>query len=49
MAACLAGAFRRPDPEGLPAPDESLCFGCYSCISACPYGAIILPQNRGLG
>jgi Fe-S-cluster-containing dehydrogenase component len=46
VAACLAQGFRRPDPDGLPAIDESICFGCYSCASACPHGAIILPRFR---
>jgi Fe-S-cluster-containing hydrogenase component 2 len=44
VAACLAGGFRRDDPDDLPAADENICFGCYTCAGACPHGAIILPR-----
>lgn len=45
VAACLAQAFRREDPDNVPAVDESFCFGCYSCAGACPHGAINLPGS----
>jgi carbon-monoxide dehydrogenase iron sulfur subunit len=46
VTSCLANAFRRPDPNGLPVVDEGYCFGCYSCAGACPHGAILLPRLR---
>jgi carbon-monoxide dehydrogenase iron sulfur subunit len=45
MAACSAQAIRRASPDSVPVADEDFCFGCYSCASACPYGAIILPRQ----
>jgi carbon-monoxide dehydrogenase iron sulfur subunit len=46
VAACLSKGLRRDEPEGIPAADEGFCFGCYSCASACPHGAIILPRHQ---
>jgi len=46
VAACLARSFNRADPEGVPAIDDRLCFGCYSCAGACPHKAVILPRTR---
>lgn len=45
-AACLAQGFRREDHDSLPVVDENMCFGCYSCVGACPHGAIIPPRFR---
>lgn len=39
MFACISGAIYK-DEEGRVIHDESKCVGCYSCIMACPYGAI---------
>jgi NAD-dependent dihydropyrimidine dehydrogenase PreA subunit len=46
VTACLAQGFRREDQESLPVVDENMCFGCYSCVGACPHGAIIPPRFR---
>ena len=46
IAACLASGFRREDQESIPAADPDLCFGCYSCVAACPHRAIDLPKER---
>lgn len=46
IVACLAQGFRRDDQDSLPYADEDLCFGCYSCVGACPHKAIILPRIR---
>ncbi len=43
VVACLAKAVRRGDPNDVPAVDQGICFGCYSCAGACPHGAILLP------
>ena len=45
VAVCLAQGVRRDDPEGVPYVDANTCFGCYSCVGACPHGAIILPRE----
>lgn len=46
VATCLAQGFRREDQGSVPVVDESMCFGCYSCVGACPHGAIIPPRFR---
>jgi carbon-monoxide dehydrogenase iron sulfur subunit len=38
--ACLTGALTRNPETGLVATDEDRCVGCWTCILACPYGAI---------
>jgi Fe-S-cluster-containing hydrogenase component 2 len=45
-AACLAQGFRREKPDEVPVVDENRCFGCYSCVGACPYDAVIMPRFR---
>ena len=44
VATCLAQGIRRDEPDGVPVVDAAVCFGCYSCVQACPHGAIILPR-----
>jgi carbon-monoxide dehydrogenase iron sulfur subunit len=39
VAACISGALHK-DSEGRTAYDEDKCVGCWSCLMACPYGAI---------
>lgn len=46
IAACLAQGLRRDDQDSVPAADPDFCFGCYSCVAACPYHAIDLPNKR---
>lgn len=46
VAACLAKAFRRSGQEELPEVDGSICFGCFSCVGACRFGAIVMPRQR---
>lgn len=38
VKACISGALHIVD--GMVAIDSTKCVGCYSCIAACPYGAI---------
>lgn len=46
VAACIAGALYK-DEEGIVIHDEAKCVACYSCIMACPYGAIsINPETH---
>lgn len=37
--ACITGALRRED-SGIIKVDEERCIGCWTCILACPFGAI---------
>jgi carbon-monoxide dehydrogenase iron sulfur subunit len=45
VAACLAQGLRRDSQDQVPYADENVCFGCYSCVGACPHGAILLPRR----
>ncbi len=47
LAACLMQGFRREDPAGLPSVAQDCCLGCYACVGACPYGAIMPPKVPG--
>ena len=39
---CRTKAILQIDPGEPPFIDASLCYGCHSCIPACPHGAIVL-------
>jgi Fe-S-cluster-containing dehydrogenase component len=39
LRACPTGAVKRRDKDGIVYIDQSLCIGCKSCITACPWGA----------
>ena len=39
VAACPTGAMRKREKDGIVYVDESLCVGCKTCMSACPWGA----------
>jgi Fe-S-cluster-containing dehydrogenase component len=39
LAACPTGAVRRRAQDGIVFIEASLCIGCKSCMSACPWGA----------
>lgn len=38
VAACPTGAMQKRAKDGIVFVDESLCIGCKSCITACPWG-----------
>ncbi|MDD5189503.1 MAG: 4Fe-4S dicluster domain-containing protein [Dehalococcoidales bacterium] len=40
ISACLTGALSRDEKSGAVITDEAKCIGCWTCILACPYGAI---------
>ncbi len=46
VAACISGALYK-DEDGIVLHDESKCVACYSCIMACPYGAIRINEING--
>ncbi len=43
--ACISGALYKKD--GVVVHDASKCVGCWSCVLACPYGAIIRDETHG--
>ncbi len=45
VASCIAGALSVSD--GVVVIDSTKCVGCYSCIMACPYGAL-MPSQEGV-
>ncbi|MDD5083077.1 MAG: 4Fe-4S dicluster domain-containing protein, partial [Dehalococcoidales bacterium] len=38
--ACLTGSLSRDPDTGIVTVDENKCVGCWTCILACPFGAI---------
>ncbi len=42
---CIAGALSR-DEHGMVVIDKNKCVGCYTCVTLCPYGAI-MPDGEG--
>ncbi|MFH1002756.1 MAG: 4Fe-4S dicluster domain-containing protein [Chloroflexota bacterium] len=45
--ACLTGALSKDPASGVVTVDEAKCCGCWTCILACPYGAIRQDTGRG--
>lgn len=45
--ACISGALYRPDESGLVMHNVAKCVGCWSCLLACPYGAMIRDETHG--
>jgi carbon-monoxide dehydrogenase iron sulfur subunit len=44
--ACLTGALQRDPERGIVTVDVERCIGCWTCILACPFGAIIRDTYR---
>lgn len=42
---CVAGAIGKDSETGIVVIDQQKCIGCWTCIAACPYGAIIPDFN----
>jgi Fe-S-cluster-containing hydrogenase components 2 len=40
VAACISGALQKDPETGRTVYDREKCVGCWSCLMACPYGAI---------
>ena len=38
---CLTGAMQKDPASGIVTHDAKRCIGCWSCVIACPYGALI--------
>jgi carbon-monoxide dehydrogenase iron sulfur subunit len=45
--ACLSGALHKDAETGLIMVDQERCVGCWTCVIACPFGAIVPDFNRG--
>ncbi len=45
---CLTGAMRRDPITGIVTVDDDKCIGCWTCILACPYGALVRDESRKL-
>jgi carbon-monoxide dehydrogenase iron sulfur subunit len=41
VEACISGAMTKNAQSGLVEHDSSKCVGCWSCMTACPYDAIV--------
>jgi carbon-monoxide dehydrogenase iron sulfur subunit len=46
--ACLTGAMQQDPLSGNVSLDPERCIGCWTCILACPYGAIRRDLERGV-
>lgn len=42
---CLTGAMRKDPVSGIVTVDTQKCMGCWTCIVACPYGALTRDAN----
>ncbi len=47
VANCPSGALEKDDKTGVVAADHSICTGCGTCVTACPYGAPSLHETEG--
>jgi len=45
--ACITGAMCKDPKSGLVLNDSERCVGCWTCIAACPYGAIRRDETEG--
>jgi carbon-monoxide dehydrogenase iron sulfur subunit len=45
--ACLTGALSKDPESGVVTVDAGKCVGCWTCILACPFGAIAQDTSRG--
>ncbi len=45
--ACLTGALQKDAISGIVTVDEERCIGCWTCLIACPFGAIRQDTQRG--
>jgi carbon-monoxide dehydrogenase iron sulfur subunit len=43
---CLTGAMQKDPATGLVNVDPEKCMGCWTCILACPHGAIVRDQGK---
>ncbi|MFH1087882.1 MAG: 4Fe-4S dicluster domain-containing protein [Chloroflexota bacterium] len=44
--ACLVGAMQKDAVTGVVRVDPARCIGCWTCVLACPYGAVVQDTRR---
>ena len=44
---CLTGAMQKDSRSGVVTVDPERCIGCWTCIVACPYGALTRDKGNG--
>lgn len=47
LAGCIAGAISKDPQTGVVTCDQGKCVGCWTCVAACPYGAITVRSWKG--
>jgi anaerobic carbon-monoxide dehydrogenase iron sulfur subunit len=47
VAGCISGAMSKNPDTGAVEYDESRCVGCWTCIAACPFGAVARDSKDG--
>jgi len=47
LYSCLTGALERDPVTGIIRVNEEKCIGCWTCVMACPCGAIFPDETRG--
>ncbi|MBI2853153.1 MAG: 4Fe-4S dicluster domain-containing protein [Chloroflexi bacterium] len=47
VESCLAGAIQKDPETGIVTVNEEKCIGCWTCVLACPWGAIRQDNARG--
>jgi len=40
VSACITGALTRKAPQGVVLLDKDRCISCFTCVVACPFGAV---------
>ena len=45
--ACLTGALRKSPDNGIITLDSEKCIGCWTCLLACPFGAVKQDKTSG--
>lgn len=43
LKVCVSGAISKNENTGIVTVDQNKCVGCWSCVLACPFGAVIGP------
>ncbi len=46
VKSCITGAMYKDAETGIVLNNEDKCVGCWTCVAACPYGAIKINDNQ---
>jgi len=47
VSACITGALQKDTTTGVVTCEQERCVGCWTCVLACPYGAIRRDKEKG--